>query len=214
MKYLLGIFMAIFLAVGCIWAEEAAVDVQPVEDIQWDLPVVNAGDPNELVQVKWTSVVNVLQAEYLDIEQKEQIIDKIIDPIFDYSLMSKLALGKKNWFKLSAEQREEYAKLFIVMLKSSYREKIASYKKQQTIFKPGQKDKSTFKVPMELASDDMKLTILYKLRWVKDCWKIYDLEIQGVSILLTYRSQFDDILSHSSVEDFLGQLEKTGNTQS
>jgi phospholipid transport system substrate-binding protein len=50
--------------------------------------------------------------------------------------------------------------------------------------------------------------VLYKLRKVRKRWKIYDVEIQGVSILLTYRSQFDDILRNGSVEELLARLEK------
>jgi phospholipid transport system substrate-binding protein len=50
--------------------------------------------------------------------------------------------------------------------------------------------------------------MLYKLRNVEKRWKIYDVEIQGVSILLTYRAQFNDILSKGTVNDLLSQLEK------
>ena len=60
---------------------------------------------------------------------------------------------------------------------------------------------------MELISKDKKVTIIHKLRKVEKRWKIYDVEIQGVSILLTYRSQFDDILSKGTVEDLLSRLE-------
>jgi phospholipid transport system substrate-binding protein len=49
---------------------------------------------------------------------------------------------------------------------------------------------------------------LYKLRKVQKAWKIYDVEIQGVSVLLTYRSQFDEILSHGTVKELLSRLEK------
>ena len=62
---------------------------------------------------------------------------------------------------------------------------------------------------MELISKDKKVTIIHKMRKVGKKWKIYDVDIQGVSILLTYRSQFDDILRKGTVEDLLSQLEKT-----
>jgi len=60
---------------------------------------------------------------------------------------------------------------------------------------------------MELISKDKKVAMIYKLRKVEKEWKIYDVEIEGVSILLTYRSQFDDILSRGTVEDLLSRLE-------
>jgi phospholipid transport system substrate-binding protein len=64
---------------------------------------------------------------------------------------------------------------------------------------------------MELMHKDKKVAILYKLRKVdrpKPRWKVYDVEVQGISILLTYRSQFDDMLRKGTVKDLLLQLEK------
>ena len=61
---------------------------------------------------------------------------------------------------------------------------------------------------MTVFAENKKFTIVYKFRRIDKKWKIYDLEIEGVSIILTYRSQFNDILSHGSVEDLLRQLEK------
>jgi phospholipid transport system substrate-binding protein len=61
---------------------------------------------------------------------------------------------------------------------------------------------------MVLISNGKGAAVLYKLHKTSERWKIYDVEIQGVSILLTYRSQFDDILRRGSVEDLLFQLKK------
>jgi phospholipid transport system substrate-binding protein len=61
---------------------------------------------------------------------------------------------------------------------------------------------------MMLVSNGESTAILYKLYKTGERWKIYDVEIEGVSILLTYRSQFDDVLRRGSVEDLLSQLEK------
>jgi phospholipid transport system substrate-binding protein len=62
---------------------------------------------------------------------------------------------------------------------------------------------------MELKTKDNNVTILHKLHKAENKrWKVYDVEIQGISILKTYRSQFDDILSRGTVEDLLSRLEK------
>jgi phospholipid transport system substrate-binding protein len=71
-----------------------------------------------------------------------------------------------------------------------------------------QKNKKTIHIPMELMSREKEIDVLYKLRKVRKRWKIYDVEIQGVSILLTYRSQFDDILRTGSVEELIARLEE------
>ncbi|MBW8001342.1 MAG: ABC transporter substrate-binding protein [Planctomycetes bacterium] len=169
-------------------------------------------DPNEaeeLLQTKWDVIASVLRNKDLDQKAKASQIDKIIDPIFDFALMGKLALGRKHWPKLTLEEREKFTQLFTKRLKVSYTEKIKLYTDEKAILKPAIQKKKAVHIPMELIGKEKKVVILYKLHHRDKYWKIYDVEIQGVSILLTYRSQFDDILSHSSVGDLLSQLEES-----
>lgn len=163
-------------------------------------------DPNELIRTRWNAVISVLRNKDLDQEARIKKINKIVDPIFDFQLMAKLALGRTHWSELNAKQQERFTKLFIERLKTSYREKIALYTNEEILFKPAVKKNNTIDIPMELTSKDQKIAILHKLRKEGKRWKIYDVEIQGVSILLTYRSQFDDILSKGTVEDLLSRL--------
>jgi phospholipid transport system substrate-binding protein len=171
-------------------------------------------DPRELLRTKWDAVIAVLQKKDIDQEKKENQISKIVSPMFDFPLMAKLALGRTHWPKLTAPQREKFTKLFIELLKTSYREKILLYTNEKAIFKTAvhnKKNKKIVDVPMELMYQDKKVAILYRLHKTdppKARWKVYDVEIQGVSILLTYRSQFEDILRSGTVEDLLSRLEK------
>ena len=165
-------------------------------------------DPEELLRNKWDAVVLVLQNKEIDQKDKEKKISKIVTPIFEFTLMAKLSLGRKHWPKLDAQQREIFTQLFSERLKRSYWIKIALYKDETLLFKPTEKKKSTYYIPTELIYKDKKVAILYKLRKVEKSWKIYDVEIQGVSVLLTYRSQFDEILSHGTVKELLSRLEK------
>jgi len=165
-------------------------------------------DPEELLHNKWDAIVSILQNKDIDQEDKEKRISKIVTPIFDFPLMAKLALGRKHWPKFNPPQREKFTRLFTERLKRSYWEKIALYKDEKVLFKTKTQKKNTIYIPSELIHEDKKVAILYKLRKVDKRWKIYDVEIQGVSILLTYRSQFDEILRRGTVEDLLSRLQK------
>ena len=183
---------------------------------KWDVSVKDPNDPNELLAAKWNAVLKVLQAKDLDQKTKERIMDKIISPVFDFPLMGQLALGKTHWPKLNPAQREKFIRLFVERLKALYLEKTAFYTEEKVTLKPGVQKKNTIQIPMVLTSNGKESTILYKLRKVDEQsrskadvrWKIYDVEIEGVSILLTYRSQFDDILRRGTVQDLLSHLEK------
>ncbi len=165
-------------------------------------------DPNELIRSKWRAIISVLRTKNIDQKEKVKKIDKIVSPIFDYPLMAKLALGRDHWPKLTPPQQEKFTKLFVKRLKTSYLEKISLYSDEDVQFQPAIRKKNLIHIPMELISKDKKATITHKLRKMDKRWKIYDVDIQGVSILLTYRSQFDDILRKGTVEDLLSQLEK------
>lgn len=168
----------------------------------------NPKDPSELLRNKWDAVVSVLQNNDIEQEVKEKQINKIVTPIFEFPLMAKLSLGRKHWPKLDSQQREKFTQLFSERLKRSYWKKIGLYKDQKLLFKPTEKKKSTYLIPTELIYKDKKVAMLYKFRKVGKSWKIYDVEIQGVSVLLTYRSQFDEILRHGTVKELLSRLEK------
>jgi phospholipid transport system substrate-binding protein len=175
---------------------------------KWDAVIEDPNNPKELLQAKWNAIVKVLHAKDLDQKVKEDVIEKIVSPIFDFPLMGKLTLGKTHWPKLTPPQRKKFIRLFAERLKTSYRKKISLYKDEQASFKPVVRKKRTIHIPMVLISPNKNITILYKLHNANKCWKIYDVEIQGVSIILTYRSQFNDILSRSTVKDLIFQLEK------
>lgn len=197
-------FFLLVLAVGGGWA--SACQREPNEANDPNYPA----DPNELVRLKWDAVISVLDNNDLDQEGKDTQIDKIVSPIFDFGLMAKLSLGREHWPKFKGRQREKFTELFVKRLKKSYQEKIALYTNEQAFFKPGvqQKNKKIIQIPMELMCKEKGIAVLYKLRKVNKRWKIYDVEIEGVSILLTYRSQFDDILRNGTVEELLGRLEE------
>jgi len=168
-------------------------------------------DPNEaiqLLQTKFDAVFSILQNKDLDKQAKQKQISEIVAPIFDFPLMAKLSLGRKHWPKFTEPQREKFTQLFMELLKNSYQEKISLYTNEKIVFKPPVQKEKTTHIFVELVSKDKSVAMLYKLRKADKCWKAYDVEIEGVSILLTYRSQFDDILSRGTVDELLAQLAK------
>jgi phospholipid transport system substrate-binding protein len=183
---------------------------------KWDALIKDPNDPNEMLETKWNSVVTVLQNKEMDQNLKKKIIDKIMSPIFDSELMAKLALGRTHWPKLTAPQQKRFTELFAELLKSFYLEKTTLYKNEKALFKSTEQKIDTVQISMVLISNDEEEEILYKLRKmdkadsskIKVYWKIYDVEIEGISVLQTYRSQFDDILRRGSVDELLSQLEK------
>jgi len=201
--YFTLVFILVFQTVNA-----EAKDPNTICTAKWEVAVNDPSNPDELMQAKWNSVVNVLNDKSLNVNVKANMIDKILRPAFDFELMGKLAVGKTHWPKFSEAQRQKFLALFVEKLKTSYRDKIMMYENQTAEFAPGAANKDTVQISMTLNSKDSKTTMLYKLRKADKSWKVYDVEIEGVSILLTYRSQFNDILSRGTVDNLIKQLEK------
>lgn len=162
----------------------------------------------ELLKKNQDAVFAILQqADLTDEEKNKKIID-IVTPLFDFPLMAKLSLGKKHWSAISTEQKERFTQLFIKRLRSSYLGRLTLYTDEKVIFETPVTVKQKIHVPTYLVSKDKKISILYKFYQSETDWKIYDLEIQGVSIIRSYRSQFDQILQSGTFDDLLKKMEQ------
>lgn len=152
-------------------------------------------------------VFTVLQEKDLDQQAKNNRIVDIVTPMFDFELMAKLSLGRKYWPGLSREEKQKFTELFVKRLKSSYLKNLTLYTDEKVIYEPAVQVKNKIHIPTHLISKDKKISMLYKFFKDAEDWKIYDLEIQGVSIIQSYRSQFSQILDNGTVDDLLLKLQ-------
>jgi len=161
----------------------------------------------ELLKNNLDAVFTVLQKKGLEQQAKNKEIVEIVTPMFDFELMARLSLGKKHWPGLSRDKKEKFTELFIKRLKASYLKNFTLYTDEKIFYEPSVQVKKKIHAPTYLISKDKKIIILYKFYKAKNDWKIYDLEIQGVSIIRSYRSQFSRILESGTVDDLLLKLE-------
>ena len=161
------------------------------------------------LKCKLDAVFTVLQIEDLQQEAKKKAVVGIVSPMFDFALMAKLTLGRKYWPKLTTQNKEKFTELFTKLLKRSYLQKLTLYTKEKIMYESSILSKKKIQIPTSLISMDKKTSILYKLYKSQNDWKIYDMEIQGVSIIRSYRSQFIQILQSGTIEDLLLELEKS-----
>lgn len=169
----------------------------------------NTADAEKVSKKAVNSVLTVLRAKDLSKEEKRSKIEKIINPIFDFQLMAKLALGRKHWLRLNKEERKTFTELFVARLKNSYLEKVGLFADEEVEFKSATEVKKKVHVLAVIVSKDDEISILYKLRKNAGKWKIYDFEIQGVSMISTYRSQYNEHFgSKGTIADLFEKMKK------
>jgi phospholipid transport system substrate-binding protein len=172
-------------------------------------PGPDPNDPEALLKDRLAAVIRILENDELDLAAKEAGINRLVQTVFDFELMSYLTLGKKQWTQMSPAQRKRFVELFVARLKASYRDKLSMYSGEKIVYKPPLRKGTKIQIPTELVTPDQHLTILYKMyEKRKRGWKIYDVEVQGVSLITTYRVQFKEVLSQGTLEDLLQKLKE------
>ncbi len=199
------VFVTIVIVFFCTWpAHAAAGDAEG-----------SAGSDVEKVTQKLENltaeIVSILEKKDMEEDRKQEEIMDLVEPMIDFDLMAKLTLGRRSWTRLSEKEQGEFIDLFVERLKSSYLEKTSLYSGQEVVYKEGFKKRGKLYVPMEVLSSDENAEVLYKFYHSGTGWKVYDVEVNGVSLVRSYRSQFDEILDRGSVKDLfeeLGQAEE------
>ena len=137
------------------------------------------------------------------------LVDKILLPNFDFSKMSKLALGK-NWRKASTAQRERFIREFRLLLVRTYSIAMLEFTDGDIIFLPFRGDlaKKKVKVKMEIArpngpSIPMALS-MYLSKQKK--WMVYDVKIDGISLVTNYRSSFAKEIRNDGIDKLIDNL--------
>jgi phospholipid transport system substrate-binding protein len=142
-------------------------------------------------------------------EQQIAIIGEKIDNVFDFKELSRRTLGKQ-WKKMSADQQTEFVKLFKELLQGVYADRLLAYSDQKVIFdKEIMLKKGRAEVQSYLqTSDGKKIPLFYRLTDKSGSWKVYDIIIEGVSMVKNYRTQFREIISKDSPDKLLEILRK------
>lgn len=138
-------------------------------------------------------------------------ISAVINEVFDYEELSRRTLGRE-WRKFSPDQQKEFVTLFEKLLQGIYADRILAYTSEKIEFG---KETELKKGRMEVESyiittDNKKVPLFYRMTNKSGQWRVYDVVIEGISMVKNYRGQFRQILSTKKPEDLLQTLrEKT-----
>jgi phospholipid transport system substrate-binding protein len=174
-----------------------------------------AATPKETVETGVNNVIKTLGEPAFKAKPKDEqvaIIGAEIDKIFDFKELSRRTLGKQ-WKKMSAEQQTEFVQLFRELLQGVYADRLLAYSDQKVLFeKEIMLKKGRAEVQSYLqTSDGKKIPLFYRLTDKSGSWKVYDIIIEGVSMVKNYRTQFRKIISKGSPDKLLEVLRKKVN---
>ncbi len=174
-------------------------------------PVYAAHGPMDHVTTNVNHVISILTTSkdtQINKKQQQKLLVKAGENLFDFNDVTRLAVGK-YWKSFTKEQRHEFRDLFSQLLQSIYMDKIQSYNGEPVIFeKETRLSPKKARVDTFIQINDKKVPLNYMLRFRNNEWRVYDVIVEGVSLVKNYRSQFSSILSKNPPSVLLEQVRK------
>ncbi len=154
------------------------------------------GGAQELVRATSTEVQKILQQRHAELERKPGLIYGVVEeyilPHFDFERMSQLVLGK-SWRTATPEERTQFIEEFRLLLVRTYATAMLKYSDQKISYLPdrgkGGEDEAVVQTEVEQAGGP-PIPIDYRLYRKGDAWKVFDVKIDSVSLVVNYRGTF------------------------
>jgi phospholipid transport system substrate-binding protein len=177
--------------------------------VSW-VPAASAGPPTDQLRDGIDRIFKILGDPDLRGDEKagqrKTAVTRIAVEIFDFGEMSKRTLGR-HWEQRTPAERQDFARLFTELIQRSYFSKIDEHGSEKTVFRGETIDGDHVVVRTTLLlARGVQMPLDYAMLNASDRWRVYDLSIDGISLVANYRAQFNRIIRSSSYADLVTRL--------
>jgi phospholipid transport system substrate-binding protein len=173
-------------------------------------PSAYAGAPTEELRGHVDQVIKILQRPDLQGDDKTTerrvAVRKVANDIFDFQETAKRSLGR-HWEARTPAEREEFTHLFADLLESAYISRIERYSGENVSYvgESVEADQATVRTKI-VTKQASQVPVDYRMLRQGARWRVYDVIIEGVSLIANYRTQFNKIIQTASFEDLIAKL--------
>lgn len=176
--------------------------------------------PDVLVKNTANEVLEIVKKDK-DIQAGDQkrifaLAEEKILPHFDFERMSRIVLGK-HWRSATKEQQDAFVKEFRSLITHTYSSALSKYRNQTIEYKPLRSQPGDTDVTVKtqiLQPGGQPVPVDYSLERDGDGWKVYDVTIEGVSLVTNYRGQFSNEVRQGGVDGLIRKLVDKNNQSS
>lgn len=171
--------------------------------------------PDVLIKNTASEVLDIVRAdkELRAGNQKRllELVDAKVLPHFNFERMTRLAVGK-SWRAATPEQKQALMKEFRILLVRTYTKAFTSYRDQTVEIKPFKLDPAATEVTVKTAivkpggGGQQPILVDYDMEKSPDGWKVYDLTVEGVSLVTSYRGTFADQIQQVGIDGLIKTL--------
>ena len=163
---------------------------------------------DRLIRENVNKVLKIVRSTDLGKEDKKEQVMEVVNRIFNLALMAKLTLGQTHWTNLDEKQRAEFTDMFIKQMQGIYLNQLELAVDATVTFEAPVQDGTRVYMLTRAATKDEPIKVLYKLYKSSEKWRIYDVEIQDVSIVKSYGLQYNQILKEGSYAELIRKMKE------
>ena len=175
----------------------------------WGFPVW-AGVPTEKVKETTDKIIAIVSdpafKEAGKEAQRRERIRRTVDELCDWEEMSRRSLGR-HWAQRTEQEKKEFVRLFGQLLERTYVDKVEGYSGEKVNYLGERVDGDYAEVDVKVVTNkNTEIPVIYRMRAKDQKWWVYDMVVEGVSLVNNYRTQFSDIMAKSSFEGLMKRL--------
>jgi len=169
-----------------------------------------AGDPTEKIRQTTNKILSIVSdpafKDPSKAKEKKKLIRRAVDECFDWEEMARRSLAR-HWAQRTAEEKKEFVRLFAELLERTYMSKVEGYSGEKVRYERETIDGDYAVVKVKILTQKSKdIPVEYRLKKEENDWLVYDVSIEGVSLVNNYRTQFNSIILQSSYENLVKKL--------
>lgn len=170
-------------------------------------PALAAADPMTVVRRTVNDALAVLRNKQIPADQRREQLKQIIARSFDFTEMSRSALGY-HWKQITPDQQQEFSAVFTTFIEDSYLAKINDYSGQQVQFVRQTNDGPQYAQVQTniVAPGKDSIAVNYRLLTKDGHWKVYDVTVDAISIIANYRNQFNRVMNNQGYPKLISDL--------
>jgi len=205
------------------WLSQAAAVMMLSTLLVWGPSAAQAkvNGPQTMVEHTTHELLNRFSKDRSEIEQHPErlyhLVNDIVVPHFDFVHMSHWVLGRQAWSGMDHKQKTRFVLAFRELLVRTYATALLQYQDQKIQFLPLRGDPSSGHVEVRSTveqSGGQSIAINYSLHQRHGQWKVYDVSVDGISLLSNYRSSFADEINKTGIKQLIARLEQRVQQQS
>jgi len=195
--------------VNCMLKWKTLVPMVLMMAFSWAFPAW-AGVPTEKVKETADKIIAIVSDPSLKdpakAAQRRERIRRTVDELCDWEEMSRRSLGR-HWAQRTEQEKKEFVHLFGQLLERTYVDKVEGYSGEKVNYLGERVDGDYAEVDVKVVTNkNTEIPVIYRMRAKDQKWWVYDMVIEGVSLVNNYRTQFSDIMAKSSFEGLMKKL--------